>query len=685
LAKPEDFERLAHILKHEEANIFCNLPMAYGKTETTDHMIQTVLQDIRTLFVLPRVSLESSIASTFGISSYKDAGREKFNALHCACVINSMADYVRTMPEVVIWDEIRITFESVIDGGTMKKNQREVFACLQKVIAETRVNWFLDADLNSPTMSFTRKHSPTKPCYIVTDSRPRKYPLPPVTFKGDCNDNLRCEILDDIKAGKNVFVCSDSKTEPKKTKVFLHGDQIFEADKKADKDVDKILKDAKNYLRSHGVKRLLLVTQETKDDDDVKAFLADPNNESKHYCCVLVSPTIQVGFSIVNGHFHKTYGLMGSGACSSNEVVQSLYRVRNVSQIVLSIKERRNSDELAHIPTATMRINGHFEIQRALNPEELKEFAKDDELALLYYQQAEARAKDKADLANNILLHLEGVGFTVTHNRPAEIKTIKHLAEKVKQQDFEAITDLKIKSVSTEFAKELEKKKQSTGLKSWESVTLARHYVEVFAGVVGFTDLQAQQLNDQRERGNDPITREVFDDYGKLSKQVTNYEKTLIDREELVEIDHDNDRVRITKKETEERDLFDDLSFAITTHGKHQRKMNKAQTEVIAETYFAISTTEAAEICNEILKPRANKLAANGHTNYARELPKPIQILKNIFIRHGYDLKSFRRDGTTNRVTWYELKLNSKVKHYADCRAENRKRSPQATYQTPTL
>ena len=438
-----------------------------------------------------------------------------------------------------------------------------------------------------------------------------------------------------------------------------------------------------NYLRSNGVKRLLLVTQETKDDDDVKLFLSDPNNESKKYCCVLVSPTIQVGFSIVNGHFHKTYGLMGSGACSSNEVVQSLYRVRDVSEIVLSIKERRNNDELAHIPTATMRINGHFEIQKTLNPEELKEFAKDDELALLYYQQAETRAKDKADLANNILLHLENVGFTVTHNRPAEIKTIKDLSEKVKQQDFELINDLQTKSVSTEFAKELEKKKQSTGLKSWESVTLFRHYVEVFAGVVGFTDLQAQQLNDQRERGNDPITREVFDDYNKLSKQVTNYEKTLIDREELAEIDRENDQVRIAKSETVERDLFDDLVTAIKSHGKHQQKMDKSQTKVIASANHAISANEAAAICDEILKPRADKLAANGHTNYARDLPKPIQILKNIFVRHGYDLKSFRRDGTTSRMTWYELKLHSKVKYYADCRAENRKRSPQATYQTP--
>lgn len=679
LAKPEDAERFAHILKHEKANIFCDLYMCYGKTVLTDQMIQTVLQEIKTLFVLPRVSLAASIAATFGISSYKDEGRDKFNALHCACVVNSMPEYIKTMPEVAIFDEIRVTLESVIDGGTMKKTQREIFAATKKIINETRVNWFLDADLNSATMAFTRKHSPTKPCYLITDSRPRKYPLPPVTFKGDCHDNLRIEILDDIKAGKNVFVCSDSKAEPKKTKVYLHGDPIFEADKNADKELKKMA----NYLRSNGVKRLLLVTQETKDDDDVKAFLADPKNESKKYCCVLVSPTIQVGFSIVNGHFHKTYGLMGSGACSSNEVVQSLYRVRDVSEIVLSIKERRNSEELAHIPTATMRINGHFEIQKELNPEELKEFAKDDELALLYYQQAEARAKDKADLANNILLHLENVGFTVTHNRPAEIKTIKHLAEKVKQQDFELISDLQTKSVSTEFAKELEKKKQSTGLKSWESVTLFRHYVEVFAGVVGFTDLQAQLLNDQRERGNDPITREVFDDYGKLSKQVTNYEKTLIDREELAEIDRENDQVRIAKSETVERDLFDDLVSAITSHGKHQQKKDKSQTEVIASTDHAISATEAAAICNEILKPRANILAANGHTNYARELPKPIQILKNIFVGHGYDLKSFRRDGTENRVTWYELKLNSKVKYYVSCRAENRKRSLQATYQTP--
>lgn len=677
-----DIEQILNIIKGGNANLFCNLPMAYGKTDFSDLLLQSVLQQIKTLFVVPRCSLEASISNALGTTSYKSTGRDKHNALHSSTVVNSILDYLKNMPEVAIFDEIRVTLESVIEGGTMKKTHREVFAALKKLIGETRVNLFLDADLNSETMEFCRKHSPTKPCYLITDSRPRKYPLPPVTYKGDCHDNLRIEILDDIKAGYNVYVCSDSKAEPKKTKVYLHDDPIFEADKNADKELRKMA----NYLRSNGVNRLLLVTQDTKDDPEVVAFLADPNNVAKYYRAVLVSPSVQVGFSIANGHFHKTYGLMGSGACSSNEVVQSLYRCRDVSEIVLSIKEKRKTEELEHIPTATVRINGHFEILKELNPEEFARLAADDELAQLYYQQAEARAKDKADLANNILLHLENVGFTVTHNRPAEIKTIKHLAEKVKQLDFEAISDLTTKSVSSEFAKELEKKKQATGLQSWESVTLQRHYVEVFAGVVGFTDLQTQQLNALREHGNDPITRDVFDDYGKLSKQVTAYEKTLVDREELVALDTETYQVRIAKFETKEYDLFHDLVAAIKSHGKHQHKKDKAQAEVIAETDHAISTAEAHTICNEILKPRAAKLAANGYANYDRDLPKPIQTLKILLNKFGHDLKSFRRDGSSNRVTWYELRINPKVKYYADCRAENRKRSPHynnsITYQT---
>jgi hypothetical protein len=258
------------------------------------------------------------------------------------------------------------------------------------------------------------------------------------------------------------------------------------------------------------------------------------------------------------------------------------------------------------------------------------------------------------------------------------------MSEKVKDQDFEMISGLETKSVSADFAKELEKKKSSKGLQSWESATLFRYYIEVFAGVHCFTELQAQQLNDQRTNGHDPITREVFDDYAKLSKQVTAYENTQKPRDELLEIDNDNYQVRICRSETLERDLFHDLLSAVKSHGKQEQKQDKAG-NIIAATNEAISANEALAICNEILKPQARHLAANGHANYDRELTRPTQTLRNLFVRFGHNLKLFRRDGTNSRATWYEVVINPKVKHYADSRAENLKRSPHynaTTYQT---
>lgn len=670
IGNPLDVLKMIQLLSDgSRNNFFIHIPMGMGKSEFIGYLMEHALQLVKTLLGLPRVSLSLVMANDLNITHYKAAGRAKYNALHVACVVNSLLDFIGTMPEVAIFDEIRLTLESVISGSTMKRKQREIFTGVNEVMAEVNNGIYADADLNSPTVAMVRKASPDKACYYVTDSRPRAFDLPPVTYKGGHHDNVRYDILDDLRAGKNLYIASDSKGELIKTKKHV---EVSEPEYN-----EKPTKQLGNFLKSNGVKKLLLVTQENKADEDVAAFLRDPNTEAKKYQCVLVSPVIQVGFSICNGWFDKTYALMGSSACTSNEIVQSMYRVRDVKEIVLTITPQKKTDRNI---SSTLMIDGFKIVSENLSTADIAPLIKDDELARLHFEQKAARNEDLNDLDNSILLHLENTGFKITYDIPTSNKKITvtakdgseiGLTEAIRLDEAEVLKDLKTMSISAEGLKELEKKKQN--FKTEQSNTYKRAMVEDLAGVNCFTEEQVTKLREQREAGNDPITDEIISDWQTgMLKQVKAAEMAERPREELADIDSDNELHGIYKRETVEQDLLKELLAAVELIGKTKEFKTK-DGKVKAASSHAISKAEALQICETVLRPMARQLAGNGHADYRRKFERPVQTLRNLFARFGRKITTLGRDGTPDRAQWFAVEWDEKVKFYKDSRAENRK------------
>lgn len=645
LANPQDVIKLHNIARYERATFIDFRGMGSGKTELNNEIIQNDLDGLSSFQVVPRVSLSYNISNTFKTAHYKSVGREKSPVGTYPVLTSCVNSMVQFKPEKEFnhgfFDEMSLDLESVLAGATMKNNL-EVFNCMTAFIKNSRLSVFSDADLNALTLDYIRNAAPDKPIYYIVDSRPRKYLLPFVIYRGGSLDNLRIECADRITNGQKLYICTDSIAEVTKTV---------------------------NFLKSKGIKehRILFIHAKNKGDSQVKAFLENPNEEAKKYDAVIVSPVIQCGFSICNGWFDAVIGLLGSGACTSNEIAQSLYRVRDAKEIVIAVTPQKNRNRVMSL---NLFLDGEINTRHRIseNGELIVEL---DDLSKRHYRALAQRNADLNDLENSILLHLENIGFEVRHDipAPASVEKIDGLTEAVKAEQAAEIK--KARSItSSEFVT----LSANQNLTSEESNVYDRHMVESMAGVEAHTDAQLEQLNNQHD---DVITDDDITNYqsGMLSR-IQNRELMLVDVEELKEHDRENHhKGKRHRRKTVVRMLIDKLVDAVDQRATDKIFINE-KTGVTKARGRAFDKTIAAKICAEVLQDNCADLAANGYADYSKPIERPVQTLRNIFKQYGYNLNCLGRDGDGDRLRWFEIIQDDEVSTYCAKRERNRKTKP---------
>ncbi len=643
LANSADVVKLHNIARFERATILDARGMGSGKTESNNDIIKNDLDGLSSFQVVPRVSLSYNIANNFKTAHYKSVGRDKYTAQILTSCVNSMPQFNPQKEfQHAFFDEMRLILESVLDGATMRNNL-EVFNCMSALIKNSRLSVFSDADLNSLTLDYIRNAAPDKPIYLIVDSRPRKYPLPPVIYRGSSLDTLRHEIVDRVKNGQKLYVVCDSVAEVTKTKLFLKSKGIQES---------RIL-DIHAGIGS------------TKGNPLQQAFLENPNEESKNYDAVIVSPVIQVGFSICNGYFDATIGLLGSGSCTSNEIAQSLYRVRDAKEIVIAIATQKNRN---HAVSLNLFLDGERNTQHQIN-EARKLEVELDELSQRHYLALVQRNSDKNDLENSILLHLENIGFDVMHEIPEIKQKIVGLSEDMKIEQAKAIK--KAPSVTSSGFAALSENKQN--FTTEQSYIYERHQVEDMVGATAHTDAQLEELNQQ----NNEVVRGISDDDisnyqdGMLTR-ILNRELMLVDIEELKKIDQENHgRGKRQRRKTVSRWLIDSLLDAVERHTT-AKSLTNSKTGVTNFSEHAFDKHIAAIICDEVLTQNAAMLVANGYADYSKPIERPAPTLRNIFKHYGFKMNTLGRDGDGERLRWFEIVENDVITHHCANRAINR-------------
>ncbi|NRP10106.1 MULTISPECIES: plasmid replication protein, CyRepA1 family [unclassified Marinobacterium] len=84
-------------------------------------------------------------------------------------------------------------------------------------------------------------------------------------------------------------------------------------------------------------KKVLLVTSDNINGKQQKAFIKNPNRESKKYDVVIFSPVITSNLSITNNHFSRVFGLF-SGVVSPSDAIQMLRRIRAAKVLEVGVK-----------------------------------------------------------------------------------------------------------------------------------------------------------------------------------------------------------------------------------------------------------------------------------------------------------------------------------------------------------
>lgn len=88
-------------------------------------------------------------------------------------------------------------------------------------------------------------------------------------------------------------------------------------------------------------KKVLLVTQITKDNDEVVEFLANPNDTITKYDVLCHSPSMQSSVSITIKHFEAHFCIFGA-VVGVDDAKQFVYRDRTAKKIIVGIHHTRN-------------------------------------------------------------------------------------------------------------------------------------------------------------------------------------------------------------------------------------------------------------------------------------------------------------------------------------------------------
>lgn len=345
--------------------------LGFGKTQ---HAIRPIMQKAKaegkkTSLLTHRVSISGSFDDI--CAQYSDAsiiGKED-NLESLALVVNSASQQrfqIHTeQSDVVIIDEGSQVIAHVLQKG-FQGNRRGVFHALLKLIMNARLILVADAFISEILMKFLslagRKISFTRG---RVDNSHNEIAFAEIA-------TAQRLIIDDVAAGLKPMIGLDSRKEAEAMASY-----IAKQDKK-----------------------VLLVTQKTRNYPEVVAFFKDPNSEIKKYDSLVYSPSMQSSISITFNHFDSHYCLF-FGVIGVDDAKQFTRRDRTNKKVVVGVSKQ-----------------SRFQLDKSELINEL--FASDDyvfdTIALPFYKKD---AKEKNNIRTNVALAFEFDGYKIARIAPS--------------------------------------------------------------------------------------------------------------------------------------------------------------------------------------------------------------------------------------------------------------------------
>ncbi len=584
----------------DENRIIVNVTgMGSGKTEVMHLVLKSfMLNGKKGVYICPRVSLASSGASRLGLDLYSDLDKTAtdFSRKLSVCV-NSINKHGITDTDLAMMDEIRQLLEFVSTGTVDLREE------VQKTLIETinRANTVImaDADFNDFSLDFVLSCTDKKIEVLYDDGIKHDKKIKVL----EDAETLFTDASDQLESGKKVWLAVDAKLNVSKSIIAFN-----------------LLSKSEKYSLNVEGKRVLTITGSNKHEPAQRAFLLNPNEESKHYDLVISTPVISSGVSVTNDHFDFVYAIF-MNVVPANEMLQAIARVRAVNDIRVCFKSGHQQNRQTNIEY--LQKGEECKILRCVGEDGYKESTMAEQIATV----KSSVNTSLNDFHREFLILAQIKGYKVSRiEGKQEIEGLKEKTSKVEIERF-----LNAQHIDDATGKRFKKSPPSVQA---ESDSLDRYLVEEMAG-----------------EANHAITEEDVKFYrNKGTTKVNNYELTHANIED---IKHSEQQVYKEKGEI---------------HGLTSRTffMQYVLNALIGRNFN--SNDDAVVNVIAYLQQHHAELTAN-HLGNFQYVDRAIPKLRTLLSRIGYDLILVKR---TNSERLYSISANESVVDYVAKREKKR-------------
>lgn len=388
----------------------CHLkaPMGSGKTELVlSKILDWEKQGKRVILLSHRNNLLRQTiarAAKKGVIIYHLHDDGAFNQLvdpycHMALCIDSLFHLVQFVTEdtIILIDEIR----GVMDHVNTSKYSFAMVSSLKKALSQCGFFVSLDANHSDRLSSFLDSLSGKTGEKWELDAAPQSFPVSVVKGEKD--------LIESLNRGEKLLVATDSRKRAEKLDILARNRNL----------------------------KTLLISSLTSSSDEVKFFMADPDQAILHhqYDVVICTPTVESGLSIQVPYFDKIYGFF-VGAIAVPQMLQMLcrYRIWTVPRLInckpVGVKSHRFVDSFNEF--LTIRKEQEKILRNHITQEEAIQKILSNQISAytkFYEESCYLEVMQSNQLQRSLIEFLSSQGFEISEEEEGEKSPEFKLAE----------------------------------------------------------------------------------------------------------------------------------------------------------------------------------------------------------------------------------------------------------------
>jgi len=321
-------ERYLPKLPNFDSVLLVKSPKGTGKTEQLISVVeQCKIEKKRVLLIGHRISLLQSMSDRLGLDFYLD-NRIKHDSHisgtpHMAICFNSLLKmrYFKKHPyDVIIMDESEQLINHIV-GETIIDNEREdLMNKFSDLLTQAGKVICLDADLSDITIETICERmmevQPEEVTAIINAWKPKARTIDVLDKLKDI-EQLLFEVVNNGRT--TIAVLSNSKK--------------------------KILNYLNTLLELHPSLRVLVITSDNSQDEQIQKYLKDINKTLDNYDVFLASPSIGTGVDITKSVDHIFGIFEHSSGNTASDIDQHLHRFRNPNKVSVWINPAYGTEE----------------------------------------------------------------------------------------------------------------------------------------------------------------------------------------------------------------------------------------------------------------------------------------------------------------------------------------------------